>query len=341
MKLLITGGAGFIGLNFINYTLAHHPEEEITCLDALTYAANVAEIKALEGKGKITFFKGDIADEKAMDALFSRHPFDAVINFAAETHVDRSLTNPTLFKSTNVHGTEVLLNMCLKYRIPRFHQVSTDEVYGPAAPNGDENYAADEGAALQPTSPYAASKAEADKLVDTYYKKYGLYTTISRSSNNFGPYQYPEKLIPLVISRTLEGKKIPVYGTGSNRRNWLYVADNCAATDAVLRRGSKGETYNICSDFSCTNLQLIYDILDKLNKSRALLCFTGGRPCHDFEYKINCEKIKTELKWREETPFSAGLKNTIAWYLEHSENLLKTTSSAEYRAYFKTTYGFD
>ncbi len=341
MKLLVTGGAGFIGLNFINYTIYCHPEDEITCLDALTYAANKAEVRELEEKGKITFFKGNIADEGEMDALFRRCPFDAVINFAAETHVDRSVTNPALFKSTNVDGTKVLLDMCLKYHIPRFHQVSTDEVYGPVSQGSADDYAADEGAPLHFSSPYAASKAEADNLVDTYYKKYGLHTTIGRSSNNFGSFQYPEKLIPLVISRALENKKIPVYGDGSNRRNWLYVADNCAATDAVLRHGRGGETYNICSTHSCTNLRLIYEILDKLNKSRHLVKFTTDRPCHDFEYKINCEKIKTELNWREKTPFEAGIDATLTWYLNHRENLLKTINSAEYKAYFKTAYGFD
>ncbi|MCD7723269.1 MAG: dTDP-glucose 4,6-dehydratase [Clostridiales bacterium] len=334
MKILITGGAGFIGLNFINYTLKHHPGDEIICFDKLTYAADSTAVKRLADEKKITFVQGDIADAAAVGRLFCAEKFDAVVNFAAETHVDRSIKFPAEFVRSNVTGVQVLLDMCLKYGVLRFHQISTDEVYGSAA-----KMPFDESAALVPTSVYAASKAAADLIALSYFKTHNLEVTVERSSNNYGAYQHPEKLIPLAISRALGGQKIPLYGTGENRRCWLYITDHCRATDMLLRRGRAGEIYNISAESEKTNIEVVRAILAKLNMPDNLISFVKDRAGHDLQYTIDSSKIKNELNWRDETDFDSGLGQTVDWYLNNRARLHEITSSAQYKEYFKDIYG--
>ena len=337
MKLLVTGGAGFIGSNFIYYQLKHHPEDRIICLDALTYAGNLETLQPIMEHPKFRFVKGDIADRKAVYALFEEEKPDIVVNFAAESHVDRSIETPEIFLQTNVMGTQVLLDACRKYGIQRYHQVSTDEVYGDLPLDRKDLFFTEE-TPIHTSSPYSASKASADLLTLAYYRTYGLPVTVSRCSNNYGPYHFPEKLIPLMISRALADQSLPVYGTGENIRDWLYVEDHCAAIDLIIRKGTVGETYNIGGHNERTNLEVVKTILRELDKPESLITYVKDRPGHDRRYAIDPTKIHRELGWLPQTDFDTGIKKTIAWYLENRpwwEHIL----AGEYQNYYEKMYG--
>lgn len=312
MNLLITGGAGFIGVNFIDYMLNSHPDYRIVCLDKLTYAANTARISELEKNRHFRFVKGDIRDRETVYSLFEEESFDAVINFAAESHVDRSIENPDLFLSTNVLGTGVLIDACVKYGKVRFHQISTDEVYGDLPFESNEAFS--ENSSLSPSSPYSASKAAADMLVLSYGRTFGLPVTISRSSNNYGPYQHSEKLIPTVIKKALDNEKVPVYGDGRNLRDWLHVKDHCRAVDLILHKGTVGEIYNVASEKEYSNLETVKAILSHLGKGEELISFVSDRPGHDLRYAVDCSKIRTELGWSAKISFKNGIKDTLDFY---------------------------
>jgi dTDP-glucose 4,6-dehydratase len=322
MKLLVTGGAGFIGSNFIFYMQKIHPEYELVCADSLTYAGNPETLG--RAQGKLRFFKADISDKDAINCLFDQERFDAVVNFAAESHVDRSIEQPDVFLTTNIIGTQVLMDACRRFRVGRFHQVSTDEVYGDL-PLDRPELSFDESSPIRASSPYSASKAAADLMALAYYRTYGLPVTISRCSNNFGPYQFPEKLIPLTIINALQGKSIPVYGSGQNRRDWIYVDDHCAAVDLILQKGRLGEVYNIGRGSELSNLEVVQSILTALGKPRELISFVPDRPGHDLRYSIDARKVQTELGWKPETEFNDGLRKTVEWYLKNEdwwENIL-------------------
>ncbi len=325
MKLLITGGAGFIGSNFIFYMQRTHPEYELVCIDALTYAGNPETLK--KALGKLRFIQMDISDKDAINSLFEQEHFDCVVNFAAESHVDRSIEQPEIFLTTNIMGTQVLMDACRRYKVGRFHQVSTDEVYGDL-PLDKTELSFDENSPIRASSPYSASKAAADLLALAYYRTYGLSVTISRCSNNFGPFQFPEKLIPLTIINALQGKRIPVYGNGQNRRDWIFVEDHCVAIDLILEKGSAGETYNIGSTSERSNLEVVHSILSVLGKSKDLISFVADRPGHDLRYSINARKTQTQLGWIPKTEFSDGLRKTVDWYIKNKswwENILNGT----------------
>ena len=325
MKLLITGGAGFIGSNFIFYMQRTHPEYELVCIDALTYAGNPETLK--KALGKLRFIQMDISDKDAINSLFEQEHFDCVVNFAAESHVDRSIEQPEIFLTTNIMGTQVLMDACRRYKVGRFHQVSTDEVYGDL-PLDKTELSFDENSPIRASSPYSASKAAADLLALAYYRTYGLSVTISRCSNNFGPFQFPEKLIPLTIINALQGKNIPVYGNGQNRRDWIFVEDHCVAIDLILEKGSVGETYNIGSNSERSNLEVVQSILSVLDKSKDLISFVADRPGHDLRYSINARKTQTQLGWIPKTEFSDGLRKTVDWYIKNTswwENILNGT----------------
>ena len=312
MNLLVTGGAGFIGVNFIDYMLRTHPDYRIVCLDLLTYAANPERVSELEKNDNFRFVKGDIRDREAVYSLFKEESFDAVINFAAESHVDRSIENPDVFLSTNVLGTGVLLDACLKYGKIRFHQISTDEVYGDLPFESTDSFS--EKDKLSPSSPYSASKASADMLVLSYGRTFGLPVTISRSSNNYGPYQHSEKLIPTVISKALSDEKIPVYGDGRNLRDWLHAEDHCKAIDLILHKGTIGEIYNVASEKEYSNIDTVRAILSLLGKGEELISFVSDRPGHDLRYAVDCSKIRAQLGWSAETEFTDGLRDTVRFY---------------------------
>ena len=316
MKLLITGGAGFIGSNFIYYTLETHPEDEIICLDALTYAGSIDTLLSAGGYPNFTFIRGDIADRELIDGLFARERFDAVVNFAAETHVDRSIRTPDIFIRTNVSGTQVLLDACLKYEVKRFHQISTDEVYGDLPLDRPDLHFTEE-TPLRPSSPYSASKAAADLLVQAYRRTYGLDVTISRCSNNYGPYQFPEKLIPLMIISAMSDRPLPVYGAGKNIRDWLHVKDHCAAVDLILRNGRSGALYNIGGHSEYANIDVVRMILSAMRKPESLISFVADRAGHDLRYAIDPSKITAELHWQPQKSFRDGLQDVIAWYAEN------------------------
>lgn len=316
MKLLITGGAGFIGSNFIYYTLKTHPEDEIICLDALTYAGSIDTLLSAGGYPNFTFIRGDIADRELIDGLFARERFDAVVNFAAETHVDRSIRTPDIFIRTNVSGTQVLLDACLKYEVKRFHQISTDEVYGDLPLDRPDLHFTEE-TPLRPSSPYSASKAAADLLVQAYRRTYGLDVTISRCSNNYGPYQFPEKLIPLMIISAMADRPLPVYGAGKNIRDWLHVKDHCAAVDLILRNGRSGALYNIGGHNEYANIDIVRMILSAMRKPESLISFVADRAGHDLRYAIDPSKITAELHWQPQKSFRDGLQDVIAWYAEN------------------------
>ncbi len=311
MKLLVTGGAGFIGSNFIRYIFHEHPQWEITNLDKITYAGNLDNLKDIQNKPGYHFRKGDITDQELVDGL-SSCSFDAVVNFAAESHVDRSILDAASFIETNVKGTQVLLESTKKYKIPRFIQVSTDEVYGSTI---DGSYA--ELSPLSPSSPYAASKASADLLCLAYWKTYHTPVIITRCTNNFGPYQFPEKLIPLAITNALENKPIPIYGDGLNIRDWIFVTDHCRALDMILQRGKTGEIYNIGYGNERTNLEVIYKLLELLDKPESLIQFVADRPGHDRRYSLDNSKIVKELGWKPTYSFDEALSITVDWYLEN------------------------
>ena len=337
MKILVTGGAGFIGGNFIHYMMENHPEDYIICLDKLTYAGNLETLEPVIDKENFKFIKGDIADRSFVYKLFEEEKPDVVVNFAAESHVDRSITDPGVFLQTNIIGTEVLLDACRIYGIERFHQVSTDEVYGDL-PLDRPDLLFTEETPIHASSPYSASKASADLLVLAYYRTYRLPVTVSRCSNNYGPYQFPEKLIPLMIANALNDKPLPVYGKGENVRDWLYVIDHCRAIDMIVRKGTVGEVYNIGGHNEKTNLEVVKTILRELGKSEDLIQFVADRPGHDQRYAIDPSKIKNELGWEPNTLFDEGIKLTIHWYLENRkwwENII----SGEYQDYYKKMYG--
>ncbi|MEK4116149.1 dTDP-glucose 4,6-dehydratase [Paenibacillus sp. FSL W8-0919] len=333
MKLLITGGAGFIGSNFILYMMQQHPDYMIINMDALTYAGNLENLKSIENELNYTFIKGDIADKQAVDQIFQQG-IDVVVNFAAESHVDRSILEPEVFVNTNVLGTQVLLDASKKYGVTKFVQVSTDEVYGSLGETGLFS----ESTPLAPNSPYSASKAGGDLLVRAYHETFGLPVTITRCSNNYGPYQFPEKLIPLMISRALNDEILPVYGDGMNIRDWLYVEDHCSAIDLVIHQGRVGEVYNIGGNNERTNIHIVKTILEELGKPEALIQFVEDRPGHDRRYGIDPTKIMNELGWKPKHNFETGIKETIAWYLSNKEWWTRIQSGA-YREYLTKQYG--
>ena len=337
MKLIITGGAGFIGSNFIHYQLKHHPEDEFICLDKLTYAGNLSSLKGAMEQTNFKFVKGDIADRDFVYSLFETEKPDVVINFAAESHVDRSILEPELFLKTNVIGTGVLMDACRKYGIKRYHQVSTDEVYGDL-PLDRLDLFFTETTPLHTSSPYSASKASADLLVLAYHRTYGLPVTISRCSNNYGPYHFPEKLIPLMIINALYDKALPVYGDGANVRDWLYVEDHCSAIDLIIRNGREGEVYNVGGHNEKSNLDVVKIILKALGKSEDLITFVKDRPGHDRRYAIDPTKIHNELGWLPQTKFENGIEKTIDWYLAN-KYWWQEIISGEYQKYYVKMYG--
>ena len=312
MTVLVTGGAGFIGSNFILYMLGKYPAYRIICLDDLTYAGDLNRLQSVKGNPNFRFVKADICDRAAVYALFEEERPDIAVNFAAQSHVDRSIADPEIFVQTNVFGTSVLMDACVKYGIGRFHQISTDEVYG-ECPAGE---VCTEESPLKPGSPYSASKAAGDLLVFSYKKTYGLPVSISRSCNNYGPDQYPEKLIPLMIKKALAGEALPVYGSGLNMRSWLYAEDHCRAVDLIIHKGRAGEIYNIGSDNEMRNIDIVKIICKELGRPESLITFVEDRKGHDIRYAIDSSKIRKELGWRPEVGFDEGMKKTIRWYLE-------------------------
>lgn len=336
MKILVTGGAGFIGSNFVYYELDNYPNDEVICLDKLTYAGNLETLEIAMKNPKFKFVKGDIADRIFVDELFASEKPDVVVNFAAESHVDRSIENPEIFLQTNVIGTSVLMDACRKYGNIRYHQVSTDEVYGDLPLDRPELFFT-ETTPLHTSSPYSASKASADLLVQAYYRTYKLPVTISRCSNNYGPYHFPEKLIPLMIANVLNDKKLPVYGKGENVRDWLYVEDHCSAIDLIIRKGKIGEVYNIGGHNERTNLEVVKIIIKELGKSEDLIEFVTDRPGHDRRYAIDPTKIYNELGWLPATKFDDGIKKTIDWYLTH-KSWWEKIISGEYKDYYDKMY---
>ena len=316
MTLLVTGGAGFIGSNFIFYWLKHHPEDRVVCLDKLTYAGNLATLAPVMDHPNFRFVRGDICDRTAVKRLFEEEQPQAVINFAAESHVDRSIQAPEVFLQTNVLGTQVLLDACCAHGGVRFHQVSTDEVYGDL-PLDRPDLLFTEESPLRPSSPYSASKAGADLLTLAYCRTYGLPVTVSRCSNNYGPYQFPEKLIPRMIVRALAGKTLPVYGRGENVRDWLHVDDHCAALDAILQRGVAGEVYNIGGRSERTNLEIVGLICHRLDVPPEQVVHVADRKGHDKRYAIDSGKLSSQLGWQPQVSFDHGMDETINWYLDH------------------------
>ncbi len=332
MNVLITGGCGFIGSNFIRYFNKQHPYFKILNVDNLTYAGNLANLKDIGDKRNFRFVKADISNASVMKNIFRKFRPDAVINFAAETHVDRSIVSPSRFIKTNFIGVGVLLNLSLTFRTKKFVHISTDEVYGSILRGKSK-----ETSLLNPSSPYAASKAAADELVLAYYKTYKLPAVITRSSNNYGPYQFPEKLIPLTIINALSNKAIPVYGDGMQIRDWLYVMDNCEAIDTVFHKGKVGEIYNIAGQCELTNMFAIKKILKSLNKSESLITFIHDRPGHDRRYSLSIRKIKRHIGWHPTTSFSAGIKKTIDWYRKNKK-WIENTQTGAYRTFYKKYY---
>ena len=318
MKIIITGGAGFIGGNFVHYMLNKYPNDQFICLDLLTYAGNLATIEQVMDKDNFKFIKGDIADRKLVYEIFESENPDIIVNFAAESHVDRSIENPEVFLQTNVIGTSVLLDACRKYGITRYHQVSTDEVYGDLPLDRPDLFFTEE-TPIHTSSPYSASKASADLLVQAYHRTFDVPITISRCSNNYGPYHYPEKLIPLMIKNALEEKSLPVYGKGENVRDWLYVEDHCVAIDLIIRNGKVGEVYNIGGHNEKTNLEVVKIILKELNKPESLITYVADRLGHDLRYAIDPTKMQQQLNWQPTTTFEEGIKKTIKWYLENQK----------------------
>lgn len=337
MNILVTGGAGFIGSNFVYYMLNKYSDYRIVCLDKLTYAGNLSTLKKAMENPNFRFVKGDISDREFVFNLFEEEKFDIVVNFAAESHVDRSIEDPGIFLKTNVIGTQVLMDASRKYGVKRYHQVSTDEVYGDLPLDRPDLFFTEE-TPLHTSSPYSASKAAADLLVLAYYRTYKLPVTISRCSNNYGPYHFPEKLIPLMIIRALNDEKLPVYGDGSNVRDWLYVEDHCSAIDLIIHNGRIGEVYNIGGHNEKTNLEVVKTILKELGKSEDLITYVKDRPGHDLRYAIDPTKISNELGWEPTTRFEEGIKKTIKWYLENKE-WWQEIISGEYKNYYEKMYG--
>lgn len=329
MKILVTGGAGFIGSNFMHYEVKKYTEDTFVCLDSLTYAGNYNNIKSLEQFDNFKFVHGDITDRELVFKLFEEENFDVVINFAAESHVDNSIKNPGVFLNTNIIGTSVLLDACREYGIKRYHQVSTDEVYGDL-PLDRPDLLFTEDTPLHTSSPYSSSKASADLLVMAYARTYGLPVTISRCSNNYGPYQFPEKLIPVVISKALKDEKIPVYGTGENVRDWIHVIDHNIGVDMIVRHGKDGEVYNLGGHSERTNLEVVKTILNQMGKSEDLITFVADRKGHDLRYAIDSSKVERELGWDRTYTFEDGIKETVDWYLNNKE-WIENILSGEYK----------
>ncbi len=337
MKILVTGGAGFIGCNFIYYMIEKYPEYEIVCLDALTYAGNLKSLdKAIENP-KFKFVKGSISDKEFVDKLFSEEKFNIVVNFAAESHVDRSIENPFIFLETNIMGTACLLEASKKYGVERFHQVSTDEVYGDLPLDRPDLFFTEE-TPIHTSSPYSSSKASADLLTLAFHRTYGLPVTVSRCSNNYGPYQFPEKLIPLMIVRAQENQSLPVYGEGLNVRDWLYVEDHCKAIDLIIHNGRVGEVYNVGGHNEKQNIEVVRTLLKALDKPESLITYVKDRAGHDLRYAIDPTKISNELGWLPETKFDDGMAKTIRWYLDNKA-WTDDIKSGEYAEYSRRVYG--
>jgi dTDP-glucose 4,6-dehydratase len=317
MKFLVTGGAGFIGGNFLLEMVKKYPEDDYVCLDALTYAGNRITLKDIEGCKNFKFVHGNICDKELVDKLFASEKFDYVINFAAETHVDRASLYPDIFVKTNIEGTQVLLDACRKYGIKRYHQVSTDEVYGDLPLEAVDQFFSEK-SPIKPSSPYSASKAGADFLCLAYHRTFGLPVTVSRCSNNYGPYQYPEKLIPLMIQKAIHNEPLPVYGKGVNVRDWLYVGDHCDAIDLIVRHGVDGEIYNVGGHNEKTNLYIVETILKELHKPASLIHHVTDRPGHDLRYAIDPSKVE-KLGWKPKYTFESAIKETIDWNISHAD----------------------
>jgi len=331
--MLVTGGAGFIGCNFVRHVLATSADVAVINFDKLTYAGNLESLRDIEQNPKYQFVRGDICERREVDGVLKEFEIDTVVHFAAESHVDRSILGSTVFVQTNVLGTQVLLEASREAGVRRFVHVSTDEVYGSLGPAG--RFA--ETTPLHPNSPYAASKAASDLLALAYHHTYGFPVIVTRCSNNYGPYQFPEKLIPLMIANAIDGKTLPVYGDGMNVRDWLYVADHCSAIDAVLQRGRPGEVYNIGGNNEWTNIDIVKRILGLLKKPEGLIDFVKDRPGHDRRYAIDATKIRSELGWEPDTSFEQGIDRTIRWYLAR-ESWWRGVMSGEYRNYYRKMY---
>ncbi|MEH7253894.1 dTDP-glucose 4,6-dehydratase [Neobacillus niacini] len=334
MKLLVTGGAGFIGSNFVRYMVNKYPEYKIVNLDLLTYAGNLENLKDIENALNYKFVRGDIADHEFINGLFKEEKFDYVLNFAAESHVDRSITDPGIFVQTNIQGTLALLDAAKTFGVTKYLQVSTDEVYGTLGETGLFT----EETPLAANSPYSASKAGADLLVRAYHETFGLPVNITRCSNNYGPFHFPEKLIPLMIINALNEKELPIYGDGLNIRDWLHVEDHCQAIDLVLHKGRNGEVYNVGGNNERTNIEIVKTILKHLNKPESLMKFVTDRPGHDRRYAIDATKLRTELGWSPKYNFDTGIEQTINWYLNNRE-WWENIISGEYQDYVKSQYG--
>lgn len=337
MTILVTGGAGFIGSNFVYYLLDNHPGERVVCVDCLTYAGNLSTLESALQNPDFKFYKTNICDKAEIFSIFEQERPDIVVNFAAESHVDRSIDTPEIFLQTNILGTQILLEASLKYGVQRYHQVSTDEVYGDLPLDRPDLFFTEE-TPLHTSSPYSASKASADLLVGAYARTYGLPVTISRCSNNYGPYHFPEKLIPLMIANALHDKPLPVYGTGENVRDWLYVEDHCRAIDLIIRKGRPGEAYNVGGHNEMRNIDIVRMICKALDKPESLITYVADRKGHDMRYAIDPTKIHKELGWLPETKFEDGIQKTIQWYLKNRpwwENII----SGEYRNYYEKMYG--
>ena len=337
MTIIVTGGAGFIGGNFVHYMLKKYPEDRIVCIDKLTYAGNMSTLASVMDNANFKFYKPDICDRAAVCEIFETEKPDVVINFAAESHVDRSIENPEVFLQTNILGTQVLMDACRKYGIQRYHQVSTDEVYGDL-PLDRPDLLFTEQTPIHTSSPYSASKAAADLLVLAYHRTYGLPVTISRCSNNYGPYHFPEKLIPLMIANALNEKPLPVYGQGLNVRDWLYVEDHCKAIDLIIHKGRVGEIYNIGGHNEMRNIDIVKLICKALDKPESLITYVADRKGHDMRYASDPTKIHNERGWLPETKFSDGIQKTIQWYLDN-KGWWQTIISGEYQNYYERMYG--
>ena len=337
MKILVTGAAGFIGSNFVFHMRKAHPKYDIIALDSLTYAGNLETLAPVMEEDHFTFVRCDITDREGVRKVFEEHHPDVVVNFAAESHVDRSIEDPGVFLRTNILGTQVLMDACREFGIQRFHQVGTDEVYGDLPLDRPDLFFTED-LPLQASSPYSASKASADLLAMAYHRTYGLPVTISRCSNNYGPYQFPEKLIPLMIANALADKPLPVYGTGENVRDWLYVEDHCRAIDLIIHNGRVGEVYNVGGHNEMKNIDIVKIICKELGKPESLITYVGDRKGHDLRYAIDPTKIHNELGWLPETKFADGIKKTIQWYLDN-QDWWKTIISGEYQNYYEKMYG--
>ncbi len=337
MNVFVTGGAGFIGANFIFYMLKEHPDYRIVCLDKLTYAGNLSTLEPVMQNPNFRFEKIDICDREAVFQLFEEEKPDIVVNFAAESHVDRSIEDPEVFLRTNILGTQVLMDACRHYGTRRFYQVSTDEVYGDLPLDRPDLFFTEQ-TPLHASSPYSASKASADMIVMAYHRTFGLPVTISRCSNNYGPYQFPEKLIPLMIANALADKPLPVYGDGLNVRDWLYVEDHCRAIDLIIHKGQVGEVYNVGGHNEMSNISIVRLICRELNKPESLIKYVTDRKGHDRRYAIDPKKIHSELGWLPETKFEDGIKETVKWYLNNRQ-WWETIVSGEYKHYYEKMYG--